>query len=133
MGYSENMFEIELPIKIISESNVCEHWAVKGKRHSLQKKAIRLVLLNRNLKPPCIVTITRIAPRNLDEHDNLRSSFKWVVDAIAASLTADLVPGRADGHTMIKWAYSQERRKPREYAIRIRIEEVSNVENTEDA
>jgi len=57
----------------------------------------------------------------LDEHDNLRTSFKYIVDMIAQLLTGDKRAGRADSSKLISWQYSQERGKPKEYAIKIEI------------
>lgn len=117
------MFEIEIPLRLVSESNRGgEHWTKKSYRHTLQKSIVGMMMKQCDIKPPCIITLTRIAPRMLDGHDNLASSFKWVTDAIAASLTGDLRPGRADGHPGLFFAYNQEKRGVREYAIKIRIE-----------
>ena len=59
------------------------------------------------------VTLTRISPRTLDKHDNLRSAFKATVDQIADEVGLD------DRSPRIDWHYTQERGAP---AIRIRLE-----------
>jgi hypothetical protein len=116
------MFEIELPLRTVPESNRSgEYWATKSKRHNQQKLLIKTALRTCDIKPPCKITLTRIAPRELDAHDNLASSFKWIVDAISSLLTGDRVSGRADSHPGLFFAYNQEKRGVREYAIKISI------------
>jgi hypothetical protein len=115
-----------IPIKIVSESNISQHWSVKRKRHVAQKKWIQAFFLRERPEVtfPCTVTLTRVAPRFLDDHDNLRVSLKWVVDEIAAQITGNTVPGRADGDDRITWLYSQEKGSVREYALIVEIESV---------
>jgi len=105
--------EETLPLRIVSVANVREHWAVKAKR----TKAHRLAALALPVMPlPAKVTLTRIAPRALDGHDNLSSAFKALVDGIADRL------GVKDNDPRIEWKYEQARGRPKEYAARIRIE-----------
>lgn len=112
-----------LNLTIANEANSSEHWAVKARRHRQQKSRIRAAFLEDKpkIEIPCKCVLTRIAPRELDSHDNLRISLKWVVDAIAAELTGNHVPGRADENTGITWEYKQERGKVREYGLRIEL------------
>jgi hypothetical protein len=114
----------ELPIRTVSESNSSEHWTVKNKRHSKQKRLINLRFRKDKelIKLPCVVTLTRIAPRTLDAHDNLRSAFKWLADAIADNLFPGKAPGRADDSQEIIWEYKQERGAPRKYSVRIEFD-----------
>jgi len=124
------MFEIELPLRTVPESNRGgEHWATKSKRHNQQKLLMKAAMRTCDIKPPCKITLTRIAPRPLDSHDNLASSFKWVVDSIASLLTGDRVSGRADSHPGLFFAYNQEKRGVREYVIKIRIESIELISN----
>jgi hypothetical protein len=114
----------ELPIRTVSENNSSEHWAVKNKRHARQKRLIKL-RFNKDkelIKLPCVVTLTRIAPRTLDAHDNLRSAFKWIVDAVADNLIPGQAAGRADDSTEITWEYKQQRGAPRKYSVRIEFD-----------
>ncbi|MGZ7043553.1 MAG: hypothetical protein ACXVHM_03085 [Methanobacterium sp.] len=113
----------QLPLKIANEANSNEHWAVKSRRHKHQKARIKSEFLKDNpeITIPCTCILTRIAPRKLDDHDNLRVSMKWVVDAIAAELTGNHVPGRADDNSGIIWEYKQEKGKVREYGLRVEI------------
>ncbi len=117
------MIEKIIPLRIISEANKSEHWSKKSSRHRKQKYTIDLFIRPEihKISLPCHVQLTRIAPRNLDEHDNLRSSLKWVVDAIAGLLLPNLEPGRADDDKRISWSYIQERRGIREYALKVVI------------
>lgn len=115
----------QLPIKTASEANSSEHWAIKSKRHNLQKRWINTAF--RKEKPkislPCQVTLTRISSRFLDAHDNLRMSLKYVTDAIAANITGDYRPGRADDSKEITWEYQQEKGHPQQVRIEIEYEE----------
>lgn len=66
---------------------------------------------------PCKVTLTRIAPRAMDSHDNLRASGKSAIDSLAKIIGVD------DADPRVTWLYSQERGQPRAYAVRVAIEE----------
>lgn len=61
------------------------------------------------------VTIARIAPRELDD-DNLRGSAKSVRDGIADALGL-----ASDRDKRLTWTYSQEKGKPKEYAVRVTV------------
>lgn len=108
-----------LPIKIANEANSTEHWTKKSRRHKIQKQRIKVEFLKEkpNIKLPCTCTLTRIAPRELDDHDNLRTSLKWVVDAIASELTGNHIPGRADSNKNITWIFKQKKGGVREYGL----------------
>ena len=110
-----------LPIKTASEGNCSEHWAIKAKRHKKQKAWIKVTFLKERpcIKLPVHIVLTRIAPRMLDEHDILRSSLKWVVDALAECLIPGKAAGRADDSKLITWEYHQQKGSPREYAVKI--------------
>ncbi len=124
------MIEKIIPLRIISEANTTEHWSKKSARHRKQKYLVCLFLrpVISTISLPCHVQLTRIAPRMLDEHDNLRSSLKWVVDSIAGLLLPNLADGRADDDKRISWAYDQERRGIREYALKVVIFENKEIE-----
>lgn len=115
---------LELPIKTVSEANNFDHWTRKYKRKNAQSIAIRWAYNQLNepkLPENCIVELTRIAPRKLDKEDNLPFCFKHIKDVIADLIRPGLRPGRADDNQKISWIYKQEKGKPKEYAIRIRI------------
>lgn len=73
---------------------------------------------SRSIWAPALVTVTRIAPRQLDAHDGLRAALKGVVDGIADALGL-----ASDRDERVTWEYGQRRGKPWEYAVEIRIEE----------
>lgn len=111
----------ELP----SEANLSEHWSKKHKRHQLYKA--KLLQIKRdiiNAKLPIEITLTRIAPRMLDEDDNLPMAFKKIKDILADWIIPGLAPGRADGDRRLKWLFKQEKGLPKEKAIKITIKEL---------
>lgn len=75
-----------------------EHWSEKHHRHKKQKGQVHLLLrpLRSLIKLPCLITLTRYAPKKLDRFDNLPMAFKWILDAICEVITDDYRPGRAD-------------------------------------
>ena len=87
----------EIPIKTCSELNCHEHWRVSHKRHSLQKKQVKLQYVRSALRidPPATIVITRLSPRLLDS-DSAPGACKWVRDAIANCIIPGLQAGRAD-------------------------------------
>lgn len=102
---------IVLPLRIASVANVREHWSKRAKR----AKAHRMAGLVIPIHPlPCVVTLTRIAPRALDD-DNCISGCKALRDGIADRL------GVADNDPRVAWRYMQQRGRPNEYAVRIEI------------
>jgi hypothetical protein len=62
-----------------------------------------------------VVTLTRVSPRELDGHDNLRGALKHVVDSIARELAVD------DRDPRVTWAYAQRRGKAREQAVLVEV------------
>lgn len=63
---------------------------------------------------PCVVRMTRVAPRSLDD-DNLSSGFKALRDGIADRL------GVKDNDPRVRWEYAQVRGRAKEYAARVMI------------
>lgn len=82
-----------------------------------------LLMLQPLKKPelPCRITLTRIAPRELD-FDNLAYCLKNPIDIISDWLIPGLAPGRADGDSRLKFDLKQEKRKPKEYGLEIKFE-----------
>ena len=116
--------KIKLPIKTVSEANLSrEHWTKKHKRHKKQKEAIRFALANRVTPEmlPCLIKLTRIAPRFLDSHDNLPMSQKYVLDAICELLVKNKAIGQADNDKRRQVTYDQIKVVPLEYGIEIEI------------
>lgn len=109
---------IKLPLRLVSELNQREHWTVRKKRAGQQRPLVRLMLAKERLWPvelPARVTITRIAPRALDD-DNAAGSAKHVRDGVADALGVD------DRTNLVVWEVQQRRGKPKEYAVEIRVE-----------
>jgi hypothetical protein len=115
---------IKLPIKTVSEANLSrEHWTKKHKRHKLQKEAIKLAC-SRLITPdllPCTIKLTRIAPRKLDQWENLPCSFKFILDSLADLLVPGKAIGQSDSDNRIQVIYDQIKGIPHEYAIEIEI------------
>lgn len=116
--------KIKLPIKTVSEANLSrEHWTKKHKRHKLQKEAIRFALANRVTPDmlPCTIKLTRIAPRKLDQWENMPMSQKYILDAICELLVPNKAIGQADSDNRIQVRYEQIKGIPHEYAIEVEI------------
>jgi hypothetical protein len=101
-----------------------EHWSEKAHRHKRQKGFVSMMLnkFRKDIKLPCIITLTRYAPGKLDKFDNLPMSFKWILDAICEIITGDYRPGHADNaiEDEIDVIYKQVISK--EYGVAIQIQ-----------
>ena len=118
---SPHLKSITLPIRLLSEANLMEHWAVRDKRRQEMKDVIRMywkVAHIRDISLPITITLTRLAPRTLDS-DNLVTAFKSSRDTIADLIIPGLQPGRADDNPDMEFVYKQEKSKA--YGINIRI------------
>lgn len=112
---------IRIPIRLVSESNCSQHWTKKSKRHRTHKMLVNAFLDQHcPIALPCVVILTRYAPRYLDWEDNLPMAFKWVKDAIAQHILGGL-PGQKDSDARITWKYNQEKTEDKEYYITIQI------------
>ncbi len=105
---------VVVPVRTVSESNDRVHWRTRAKRVARQRFATLLVLRASKATPrlPLVVTLTRIAPRLLDD-DNLRGALKGIRDQTAAWLSVD------DRDPRVTWAYAQDRGAVRQYAVGI--------------
>ena len=108
-----------LPVKTVSTLNVREHWAKRAARAKLQRANAYHYLI-RNIgtarpKLPITVTITRIAPRKLDD-DNLAGACKSIRDGVADYFQTD------DRNPHIAWKYGQKKGGVGEYGVIIEIE-----------
>ena len=125
-----------LPIQTKSLANLRWHWARKAKLAAEQRGIVLLALrgLCRPFRLPeavrapkarpggrsvpamalLEVTLTRIAPRELDD-DNLRGALKSVRDGVADCLGVD------DRDKRVAWLYEQRRGRPKEYAVSVQI------------
>lgn len=114
---------VTLPIRAESVANLREGWAARHRRAKAHRRTAWAML--RAAAPGCTiagriaVTLTRVAPRPLDSHDNLRSSLKAAADGVADWLQLK------DNDERIDWAYGQERGAPKSYAVRVEIKAVA--------
>ena len=108
--------EFELPLRADRNQNARGHWAVTAKKRASEKAAVAYRLNPNQFRPLLMVTITRIAPRRMDT-DGLVGALKGVRDGIAARLGID------DRSPLVQYFYDQESRKPKEYGVRVRIED----------
>ena len=112
-----------VPLRLRSTANLREHWAQKASRIKTERYAAFYGLCevspawNQWETSPLRVTITRIAPRTLDD-DNLVSCCKAVRDGIAQWLDTP------DNDPSITWVYAQRREGVGEYAVEMTVEAV---------
>lgn len=106
---------VEVPLRLVSEANVREHWATKARRAKAQRKATWAALYGQGVRmpAPCRITITRVGKRRLDS-DNLARSAKAVRDGVADWLEID------DGDERLTWRYEQTTGAV--YGVMIRVE-----------
>lgn len=114
-----------LPIVTVSESNISQHWSKRAARVRAQRQQIWVKWCNnendfKTVKIPCVVRLTRISSRFLDD-DNLRGALKSCRDGIADCINPGRAPGRADNIEGMSFKYAQQKGKPKEKAIRIQI------------
>jgi hypothetical protein len=106
---------VELPIRIVSEMNLREHWRSRHRRFQSQKTDFVWSMVGHHPQSKrARITLTRLAPRKLDD-DNLAAGFKAIRDAVADWIGVD------DGSTSLTWVYRQEQVSKR-YAIRLEVE-----------
>lgn len=114
---------IRIPVRTVSEANTHTHWRERARRAKEQRTAAYWAVHVTNFArlhgglfiDPLTVTITRVAPRALDD-DNLASSQKHVRDGIADALCID------DRDPRVSWRYAQRRGEPKQYAVEVSIE-----------
>ncbi len=109
---------VEYPLRVVSESNARGHWGGRAGRtkdaRGLAQMILRSHLGAAPLDLPLVVSLTRIAPRALDD-DNLRGALKATRDGIADYLDVD------DRSPLVTWDYAQERGPKRTHLVRIEI------------
>jgi hypothetical protein len=116
------MIRVEYPTRLVSVLNAREHWSVRAKRTKRERTSAMLMLQSawKFQRPafPLVVTVTRIAPRSLDSHDNLGASCKATIDSVAEWL------GIPDNDPRVEFKTAQECGKPRFYGVRIEVAHV---------
>lgn len=107
------------PIRTQSEANLREHWGARHRRSRIQRATAKMLVRQyphlRRHTGDYIITLTRVAPRRLDD-DNLARSFKAIRDGVADAIGVD------DGAERFTWCYAQENGRPKQYAVKIQIE-----------
>lgn len=78
------VIELLMPIKADLNLNSRVHWRVAHSKKAAQKTAVGWLLKRKRVpQEPLLVSLTRIAPGNPPDDDNVVSSLKFVRDAIA--------------------------------------------------
>lgn len=116
---------VEYPGKLVSlNESYKQHWRKRATRVQAERAAAFCELYAK-LRGPVTdarrveVTLTRVAPRPLDSHDNLPGAFKGTVDGICDWL------GIPDHDPRVRFSYMQERGAPRYYGTRISLVVIS--------
>jgi hypothetical protein len=107
-----------VPHRIVSLANHRGHWRARAAAVKQARRATALSLAQFGAwRPsrPCVVTMTRIAPRRLDD-DNLAGACKPVRDEIAA-----WAGWPSDALEDVTWVCKQTFGLPRQYAVVIEI------------
>ena len=109
------IFSIEFELLTKNEGNQRGHWGAKARRASKARTKAANHLKNRidPTNPPPFVLLTRIAPRALDEGDNLSSALKAVRDGVADAFGID------DRSKRIQYRYAQRKGPPKYNAVEI--------------
>lgn len=122
--------EFAVPMATVSTLNRREHWAVRARRVKDERELVAWGWLEhvtayadrrKKVRPPAIVTLTRRAPRELDD-DNLRGALKAVRDQIADQLRVN------DRSPRVEWRYAQEKGKPPAVVVLIETAVVWRIE-----
>lgn len=119
------MLSVSIPLRLGAALNSREHWRARSAATRHERAISRIVLGSRDRdhfaraleREPSLridVELVRVAPRLVDS-DNLQGQFKAVRDGVADFLGID------DATPRIVWRYEQERRRPKEYLVEIRI------------
>ena len=117
------MFSVTVPVETVSELNRRDHWSKKYRRAKQQKEITTLFLRasrfdKSELKSPFVVRMTRVAPGQIKDSDNLASATKAIRDAVANFLGVD--DSDLSEVSDVSWIVRQERGPS--YALRIEIE-----------
>lgn len=96
---------VEFPLVTGRGMNSREHWRARARRVKAEKEATAWALAKcEKPKTPCVITLTRIAPSNGLDDDNLAGAMKGIRDSVAEWLGVD------DRHRdVVRYEYRQER------------------------
>lgn len=105
---------IVIPVKTVSGMNAREHHMARSRRVKGDRTATSWALCQTAPPvPPCTVKLTRLAPSNGLDSDNLQSSMKGVRDQIAEWIGID------DKSPLVTWQYEQLR--ARDYGVIVEV------------
>lgn len=108
------MSAVLLPVKTPNPSNGSHgSWRIESARKRRLRQQAGLACPTGSL--PATVRLTRLSAGSMDEHDNLRSALKPIVDGCADRL------GVKDNDPRIRWEYAQERVPRGTYGVRIEV------------
>lgn len=95
---------ISIPLRTNRGQNSREHWRARARRVKAEKLAVAWAL-TAEARPelPCVVVLTRTAPSNGLDDDNLAGALKAVRDAVAEWLGVD------DRDQRVRFVYRQAR------------------------
>lgn len=98
---------VEIPLHLPSMPNQRLHHHARARQVAAQRDAVCAAIKQKFalLRPavPCFVRVTRCAPRPLDEHDNLCTACKAVIDEVARLLGVD------DRDPRVRWDVRQDK------------------------
>lgn len=96
---------IVIPIRTAPGLNVREHWRARARRVRSERLAAGMVLNSQPRPPiPCTVRLTRVAPSNGLDDDNLAGALKAVRDQVADWLGVD-----DKDRATVRYVYAQRR------------------------
>lgn len=107
-----HVFCATIPMRTVSAMNAREHWRMRSARVKAERQAVALVLRGSPPETPCTVTLTRIAPSNGLDDDNLCSALKAARDQVAQWIGVD--DRKRD---VVRYRYEQQRGK--DYAVQV--------------
>lgn len=122
---AEDPIVLYIPMRAVNVSNARESWAARATRVARERRNVALTWMavvapNLRIRTerllPCEVTLTRVAPREIDAHDALPISMKAVVDEVSVCLGL-----ASDRDPRVRWQYTQRRGRPHEYGVEIGI------------
>lgn len=124
----EAHLKLTIPLRVSSRSNSRASWQAKA-RVTKSERMITALVARSNPElmalarvavgaysfggPALVVTLTRCAPRPLDD-DNLRDAMKAVRDELAAQLEL-----RSDRDPAVRWEYTQKNGRGVLYAVEV--------------
>jgi hypothetical protein len=110
---------VTVPVRTRSETNMREHHMARHRRRKTVRVTVGLVvrgaLQGAGVSGPLEVVMTRCAPSNGLDGDNLVSSLKSVRDGVADALGID------DRDPRVTWRCEQRRAKRGDWSVEIRI------------